>query len=182
MKPIEFFNYEKEAMYRMGDQVEKLTESSTEAINFILGLFEELYPKAYKASCKEYDRFKFHQRTFRFRMARRLIRCNFGNVDEREYDVTSTGTLQMENVPCPLRGDCPLEGIICNPEFNSKISPAELPVLKLLYEGLKPEDIAQKLIKSPHTINNHIRNAYTRMGVHSYGEFCKYVDTNKLFK
>jgi DNA-binding NarL/FixJ family response regulator len=85
-------------------------------------------------------------------------------------------------VPCPLRGECILEGVVCSPEFNSKISDSEMRVLELLYKGYDKEEIAEKLFLSVHTVNNHIRNAYVRLGFREKAEFIDYAHRNKLFK
>ena len=55
-------------------------------------------------------------------------------------------------------------------------------VLRLWYQGKKKEDIAEELYLSVHTINNHIRNAFTRLGLHEKAEFVKYAESNKLFR
>lgn len=62
------------------------------------------------------------------------------------------------------------------------MSDAELRVMKLWHEGLNKEEIAEQLYLSVHTVNNHIRNAYIRIGVHSKAEFVRYAETNHLFQ
>lgn len=54
-------------------------------------------------------------------------------------------------------------------------------VLKLWYDGYSKEEIAERLYLSVHTINNHIRNAYTRLGIHEKAEFFRYAEQNHLF-
>ena len=44
------------------------------------------------------------------------------------------------------------------------------------------EEIAEQLYLSAHTVNNHIRNAYFRLGIHSKAEFVKYAENNRLFQ
>lgn len=51
-----------------------------------------------------------------------------------------------------MRGECKYEGIICCPQFYSRISDAEMRVMKMIYEGANNEDIAEKLYLSPHTV------------------------------
>lgn len=177
----EFFSFESEVWYRAKDgTTSKLTESSTEIISAMLDKIELFYPKAYAALCQTYERCKPNLQFFRYRVVSRFCRCNFGNIDDVS-DIDSFGHFNFEHVPCPLRGECKYEHIICSPEFDHKISPAEFRVLRLLYEGLKKDDIADSLCLSVHTVNNHIRNAFTRLGLHEKSEFIKYANANNLF-
>ena len=76
---------------------------------------------------------------------------------------------------------CRYENIICRPEFEHHISEAEMRVLRLWYQGLSKSEIAEKLYISPHTVNNHIRNAFVRLGIHEKAEFFRYAEINKLY-
>lgn len=142
---------------------------------------ENFYPEAHKALKEEYRFFGFNPSLMRYRMVVRFCKCNFGTIDRSRDDIDMTG-LNFEHVSCPLRGECRLEGIVCHPKFDSKISKAEERVLKLLYEGLCIEDIAARLYLSPLTCRNHIRNAYTRLGLHDKAGFIKYADNHNLFR
>lgn len=51
-----------------------------------------------------------------------------------------------------MRGECKYEGVICNPQFNSRISDAEMRVMHLVYDGLDNDEIADRLYLSPHTV------------------------------
>lgn len=81
-----------------------------------------------------------------------------------------------------MRGECKYEGVICDPQFDSRISDAEMRVMRLVYEGLSNEDIADKLYLSPHTVKNHIKSVYLKLGIHEKSEFIQYVHKNNLFK
>jgi DNA-binding NarL/FixJ family response regulator len=50
-------------------------------------------------------------------------------------------------------------------DFN--LTPRELEVLLLMTEGFRHEQISEKLLRSPYTIGNHIRNIYRKLHVHS---------------
>ncbi|MDR1561169.1 MAG: helix-turn-helix transcriptional regulator [Holosporaceae bacterium] len=147
----------------------------------MLDKIESLYPKAYSALNKEYKQLTAIPSLKRFNIVNRFCRCNFGTIDNIR-DIDGKGRFVFEYVPCPLRGECRLEGVVCAPEFNSKISDSEMRVLELLYRGFEKEEIAEKLHLSIHTINNHIRNAYTRLGFHEKAEFIDYAHRNKIFK
>lgn len=179
---IEFYSYENELWYREpSGKTERLTERHHEIISSVLERIEHFYPKAYVALGKEYERCLPNLSLYRFRMVQRFCRCNFGNIDN-VADIDSYGRFHLERVPCPLRGECRMEGIICSPEFNSRLSESELRVLKLWYQGFTKEEIAEDLYLSIHTVNNHIRNAFARLGLHEKAEFFRYAESNNLFK
>lgn len=182
MLSVEFYNFENEVYYKLSDgSTERLTEASTEVISLMLEKIEKFYPHAYLALCKEYERCKPNLTHFRYRIVLRFCKCNFGAIDNVP-DVDAYGRVTFESVPCPLRGECRAEGIICRPEFNHRISDAEMRVLRMLYNGYSREEIAEHLYLSLHTINNHIRNAYTRIGVKDTASFMKYAEANSIFK
>lgn len=179
---IEFFTHEEEVLYRLpGESVKTLTQADTEIVDGLNSLVETFYPKAFNALAEEYKGCALNRRYFNFRRAARFIRCNFAQYDNAP-DVTETGLFNFEYVPCPLRGECPYDRVICRPEFDSKISPAEMPVMELWYKGMNEGEIAEKLFLSPHTVHNHIRNAYRRVGVRSRAEFVLFASSNNLFK
>lgn len=178
----EFFTFENEVWYRLANgSIYRLTESSTEIIMEMLDKIEKFYPNAYNALCNEYERCKRNLTFFRFRIVSRFCKCNFGNIDN-VFDIDEFGRFSFEYVPCPLRGECKYERVICFPEFDHHISKAEMRVLLPLYNGKKKEEIAEDLYLSVHTVNNHIRNAFSRLGIHEKSEFIKYAEVNNLFK
>ena len=80
-----------------------------------------------------------------------------------------------------MRGECKFEGIICLPSFNSKLSDAELRVMRLYYQSKDIERISDRLYLSGHTVKNHIKSAYAKLGIHSRGEFITYANKHNLF-
>lgn len=179
---VEFFNYNDELWYRTGDgSTGKVEETSTEIIDFMIELIEKFYPKAYAALAREYERCSSEMAVFRYRVVLRFCRCNFGNIDN-VHDVDAFGRLHLECVPCPLRGECRYEGVICRPEFDHNLRPAELRVMELWYKGLTKEEISEHLYLSVHTVNQHVRNALARLGMHEKAEFFRYAERNNLFK
>ena len=77
---------------------------------------------------------------------------------------------------------CRYEGVICCPQFNCRISDAEMRVMQLVYEGFNNEDIAERLYLSPHTVKNHIKSVYLKLDIHEKSEFIQYAHKNNLFK
>ena len=53
------------------------------------------------------------------------------------------------------------------PTADYSLTPRESEILKLLVDGLTKKEIAEKLFLSFHTIDNHLRNIYTKLRVQS---------------
>lgn len=176
---IEFYNFEDEVWFRGNGIAAKYTADQKEVTKHIINGMTEWYPLALKALQKNYSNSAANQNYYLYRIAHRFCRCNFGEIDNRS-DLDHTGMFQLERVHCPLRGECKLEGIVCNPKFNSKISDSEMRVIELLYVGKDVPEIADKLCLSEHTVRNHTRNAITRLGLHSKAELLVYVSENNL--
>lgn len=48
---------------------------------------------------------------------------------------------------------------------NNALNPKELEVLQLVYEGLRNEQIAEKLIVSIHTVKKHLQNIFEKLDI-----------------
>lgn len=178
---LEFFTYGNEVMVRAADgSVRTLSPTDYELVDAMCEYLSTFYTKAYSALCEEYKQSALNQSYFRFRIVSRFVRCNFGDLDDVS-DISASMRCNFEYVPCPLRGECHLDRIVCHPEFNHKLSTAELQVLRLVYDGLTEEAIGEQLRLSPHTIHSHVRNAYARLNLHSKAEFIRYAADNSLF-
>lgn len=177
----EFFVYECEVWYRASDgTVRQLEEADGGMIDELIDHVSTYYPAAYAALCDEYKGCSLNRRYYRYRIALRFIRCNFAQLDSIP-DFTDHCRCTFESVPCPLRGECRHDRVICKPVFDHRLSASELPVLRLWYNGESIDEIATQLHLSPHTVNNHIRHAYQRLGIHTRGEFAKFAAQNNLF-
>jgi DNA-binding NarL/FixJ family response regulator len=53
------------------------------------------------------------------------------------------------------------------PEPDTALSPREFEILRLLSEGLRQADIAERLVLSPKTVGTHIQHILSKLGVHS---------------
>ena len=178
---IEFFTYEHEVWYRTPDGTTKrLTESDISLVDSLFDSIEHLYPLACDLLRLEYKSCLPNLPYFRFRIVARFIRCNFSVLDNMP-DVKDGKFSNFECVPCPLRGECRHEGVICRPKINHQLSGAETRVMRLWHFGLSEDTIATALCISHHTVHNHIRNSYTKLGVHSRAEFVRIADINNLF-
>ena len=181
---LEFYNYEEQVWFRNAETntCEQLTENKKEVIAFMIDRLETLYPEAYKALSKTFKELTINQSMFRHRIVTRFCKCNFSAIDQTLMDVDVIGTFNFEHVPCPLRGECPLENIVCHPTMTTQISDAEMRVIDGLCKGLQPDDIATKLCLSPYTVKNHIRNACARLSLHSKSDLIVYAQNHNLFK
>lgn len=178
----EFFCFEGEVWVRYADgSTSKVTESDVEIIRALDEKISTFYPEAYATLQELYKKSSSNIPYYRFRIVSRFIRCNLSNLDHVP-DISADGTMNLESVACPLRGECPYDGIICRPSFKRSLSTAELRVMELLYRGRSDNEMADALYLSVHTIRTHIRNALSRLGLHSRGEFLKYATQNHLFK
>lgn len=183
MKSIEFYSFEGQIWYQLSDGSQhRLTEESKEVIRFLLDSFQEFYPEAFDACAEEYKRCNANLPHYQYRIALRLCKCNFGIIDASTSDIDATGHFHFEHVPCPLRGECKHENVICHPRFNSKISDAEMRVLALMFKNISRQQIAEELCLSPHTVHNHIRNACARIGVNKEAELIAYAHRHNLVK
>jgi two-component system response regulator NreC len=55
-----------------------------------------------------------------------------------------------------------------------ELTPREMEVLELLAEGFTNEEIADRLVISPHTVARHRENLMRKLGLHSKSELVKY--------
>lgn len=144
MRPIEFYTTpEGEVTIReMGMPERQLKESDTEFIQRFLEVLEEFYPEAYKALRETYARYDGNRLWRDFLAVRRFIKCNFGLYDN-EIDIDENWNFKFEFVGCPMRGECVGFKVICQPQFNSKLSDRQLEIMRLCYEGLSDEEVGK---------------------------------------
>lgn len=186
MKEIEFYSYNDEVWYRRGNGVpEVFDEHNREIIDTIFETIKSEYPDAFEALRERYGSSEPNIMYYKYVVVKRFIKCNFSKVDTTYIDIENLGgkeQMNSENVDCPLRGECPFEGRICNPRFSSNLTEREMMVAKYFYEGKRKDEIAELMFLSPETVNNHIRRIYKKLDVHSEAEFVKYVDAKRMFK
>lgn len=183
MKAIEFYTTpEGEVTMRpIGEAERQLKETDTDFIQAFLAILREFYPEAYDALMDIYSKNSNNKRYRDFIAVRRFIKCNFGLYDNM-IDVDENWNFNFEFVGCLLRGECKHDKVICAPKFNSKLSDRQIEVMRMLYDGKNDSEIAEKLFISLNTVNNHRKNSFRKVGVHSMAEFMRYAMTNNLFK
>jgi DNA-binding CsgD family transcriptional regulator len=57
----------------------------------------------------------------------------------------------------------------------ASLTDSELAVVRLIAQGLTNRETAERLFVSPHTVNSHLRHAFTKLGVHSRIELARVV-------
>ena len=178
----EFYIYEGELWLRDSDGHSELVDASkTDLLNKVLDKVKEDYPAAYEALRERYKDSSPNKIYYKYLMAVRFIRCNFGVLDSTFLDIQED-RFNFERISCPIRSECKYDGIICSPTFNTSLYKIELKVCELWYKGMTKEEIGGILYLSPYTVNNHIRNAYAKVGCHEKSEFVKFVEAHNLFR
>ncbi len=178
---IEFYIFDDDLWYTDGERSKKITEKDTNLIGALLEMISTRYPEAYGALEKEYSRSSANIPYYQYLIVRRFCKCNFGKLDCKRMDIEADGTFNFDKLDCPLRGECHLEGVVCSPKFNARLSTQELRVMRLVYEGREKEEISRELFISPHTVKNHIKAVYTKLGIHDKATFLRYAAKNRLF-
>ncbi len=181
MNEMEFYIFENELWCMHDGKNEVVKENDVQLIKEMLGKIREFYPEAYADLEKWFKKSSFNVPYFQYLIVDQFSRCNFGNLDNGKKDVDSTGCFHFERVNCPMRGRCTHENVVCNPKFNTNISPAEMRVMELMYDGMSVEDAADRLYLSPNTVKNHIKSVYLKLGIHGRSEFVLYANKNNLF-
>ena len=176
---IEFYTDDTEVWYRDADGVSRLEEGS-QIVNDLLDEVEDMYPQAARALKECYAKSAPYPPYYNYKRARRFCKCNFGALDHTKEDIDS-GVFNFERISCPLRGECPYDGIICMPKMDQRLSEAEKRVMRLVCEGRSNAEIAGELYLSPNTVKRHISTSYIKVGVRNRAEFVKYAQDNRIF-
>lgn len=158
--------------------VRKLEERDREIVQELLIIIRDRYPIAFDRLSELYSKSERNRFLFEYKIIHRFIRCNFGEYDQYNFDIDHNGQFRFEEVKCPLRGECQMEGDICKPKLNTKLSDRELEVLKLIADGLQAHDIANECSISVATVNRHRENIKAKLQAKSIAQMVNYYITN----
>ena len=150
--------------------VRSYTAEDNELTSALFIRIEEEYPEAFKALTELYRKSMPNAPYFRYRVCHRFIRCNF-SIFDRKADIDNGGNFLLEEVQCPMRGECLYDGIICNARHNTNLTQRQQEVMKLYCEGLSYQEIGEALFISPETVKTIKRDAFRKVGVHDINEF-----------
>lgn len=164
----------------IGQPVYELKENCRDFISAMLAIIRERYPKAHTALMKLYSSSSMNRTWYEYKVVHRFIRCNFGDYNQGVIDISHNGTFQFEEVGCPLRDECTLEGIVCKPEFDTHLTDREIDVFRLYAKNLQTEQIAEELHISPCTVNRHRENIKAKIRAGNVSEMVAYWYANHL--
>ena len=150
-------------------------ESNTNLIDEILDLIKSLYPGSYHCLYDIYGK----AANSKWLIVRRFINCNWSLADNKP-DIDDSGFTNLEIVPCPLRGECRHEHIICTPELSTSLSKREIEVVKLICEGFDDQIIADRLYISYWTVANHRKHIHKKLGVTTKAEIIVWARKNNI--
>lgn len=181
LSKIEFYTSpEGEVMIREEDRpVRELTVSD---IDFVSTMFERIrrdYTEAFEAMWETYKASEKNKPFFRYLIVRRFIRCNWSNYDTMSADISDDGEFNFEQVSCPMRGECQLDGIVCMPKYNMNLTPTELTVLELYCRPMEIQYVAKELFISENTAKVHLNNIRKKLNVHDKAGLMKFWE-NKM--
>lgn len=144
-----------------------LTESHTELINEIDMFMQKMCSEAWKRCnqiARQESHFKDH-RDQKFKAVSRFIRCNFGVRDNFNLDYDGN-YFSFEEVPCPLRGLCKHENVVCKPKLTALAKKA-LQDVSMVIEGYEPKQIAELTGRKLISVNHSLAKARLKLGVDS---------------
>jgi DNA-binding CsgD family transcriptional regulator len=171
LKNIEFYTDPyNNVLIADGNGVRTYTFEDHDITAMMFARIEEDYPEAFKALTEFYQRSIPNVPYFRWLVVCRFIRCNFSLYD-RKTDIDACGVFQLEEVQCPLRGECKLDGVVCRAKLNNKLTARQEEVMRHYCEGLTYQEIAERLYISPETVKTIKRDAFRKVGVHDINEF-----------
>lgn len=176
MEPIEFYNTpEGVVMYKpLGGPVQELTIESRDIITEMIDLIRTRYPEAFKALSELYSRNELNRFLYEFDIVSRFCRCNFGEYDAHTPDIDADGFFHFEEVGCPLRGECRLEGVICKPKLESSLTARELEIIELISRGKQAQEIADELCISAKTVCRHRENIKAKLKIRTLPQLASY--------
>lgn len=158
----------------MGELVEgdELTEELYETI-------ARSYPWAFEALSVAYASSELNMRHYHYLIVRRFLRCNFGDYDTRDWDINENGVWKLEKVPCPLRGECKLEGVVCGARWACGLSQRETEVISLSAKGCTAREIADTLCISVFTVDAHVRRILAKLNAKNIKQVITWYNENK---
>lgn len=176
MESIEFYKTpEGDVMYKpLGKPVQELTVQSRSIVEELLGIIKDRYPAAFEALSKLYTVSEPNRAVYEFNIVSRFCRCNFGEYDAHTPDVDADGFFHFEEVGCPLRGECRMEGVICKPKIDAKLTCRELQIAELISKGLQAQQIADRLFISVKTVNRHRENIKAKLQLRTLAQVSAY--------
>lgn len=186
MESKEFYVSPEGETHVLSGRSDTLLRHEVKLVEHLYGVIRGCFGEAF-ARCQSYARVLCRQNAglVMFHTVDRFVRCNFSNRDLHP-DICA-GRMELEDVPCHLRGVCPDERVICKPKCtllkdNEERSIAEL-CLGFDYveageracesaSGIRHKwhAVAQRLsFKSRHELVRHFRGLHLERRLAVYG-------------
>lgn len=183
MKSIEFYTTPQgEVEIKSTDGVRTYTRECKDVTTYMYAKIEEEYPAAHRALCAEYKRSADNPPFFKYLVVHRFMRCNFGRYDHID-DIDAHSTFHFERVDCPLRDrECKLCGVICMPQFNTKMSEMQIDIMARYTRGVDCHLIADQLNTSYDNVRKHIAKCYAKVGATTRSEFSEWAAKHNIFQ
>lgn len=108
--------------------------------------------------------------------------CNYGGFDH-QADMIDGQLQATEYWPCPKRGKCSFEGIVCDglkTASGEYLSPREIQITRLIAEGCLDKDIAIKLNISLTTVATHTKNIRRKTLLYRKSDITRFAIKNQL--
>ena len=67
-----------------------------------------------------------------------------------------------------------MEGVICKPELDSKLTSRELQIIELISKGLQAQEIADRLFISIKTVQRHRENIKAKLQMRTLAQVSAY--------
>lgn len=168
---LEFFNApDGTVMVCDANGVNPLREEERELISLVYAYIDENFSAAFKALQDKYRACRPNIRHYQFKIVWCFLRCNCGKLDHK-LDFDRAGQAHLEDVDCPMAGECKWYNIICHPERSTNMTTRQREVMKLFVEGQDADAIGDMLSISPETVKTIKRDALRKTGCHSLAEF-----------
>lgn len=121
-----------------------------ELLKFMVEKIRSMYKEAWEACYTEAVKMRLNDtKATILRALEHFVRCNFGMLDGTA-DICGE-RMELEEVPCPLRGFCRQENIICKPKLT-------LPKLQeVIYVGMMEGKGADEIAAENHMPNGSVR-------------------------
>lgn len=102
---------------------------------------------------------------------KQFVECRFGGLDG-SADLIEGKFQDGEYHPCPKRGSCPHEGVLCKLPFinGSRLESIEVDIIKMSVTDTKNEVIAENLELPLGTFHQIKKNLYQKMAVNTKQE------------
>lgn len=155
----------------LGVGLRPFEERDNEMVRFVNERIRTLFPEAFEALCKEYETYSANKWHYEFLIASRFIRCNFGKFDGLTYDIDGLA-MHVEDVPCPQRKECRMNGTICKPKPFG-LTEREAMIARMTSEGMTYKEISAKLGIEHSTIKNFLQNIKQKLKLQSSKDITK---------